>query len=218
LNYQMTGTRKMRRTDREVLEFADIVDILRRSDTIRLGLNGDPYPYVVPLTFGFEVIGGSVIGDSDASGRGVGGVGGDGAEGESDVSGGVAGDSSVSVGVAGDSVDGAVVVYAHCATEGLKLDLIGRDNHVCVETDIFHQYHDRIKNGVGTITTLYESFIGFGTAEIVSGGEAVHGIRLILEHCGYPDFDYEESELSRIKMLRITLPAKAVTGQRNLKK
>jgi len=32
----------------------DIIDILRRADTIRLGLHGEPYPYVVPLSFGLE--------------------------------------------------------------------------------------------------------------------------------------------------------------------
>ena len=44
----------MRRTDREVTSFDEITEILQRSDTIRLGLNGDPYPYVVPLSFAFE--------------------------------------------------------------------------------------------------------------------------------------------------------------------
>jgi len=50
----------MRRQDREVTDFAKITDILRRADTIRLGLHGDPYPYVVPLSFGFEVADGKI--------------------------------------------------------------------------------------------------------------------------------------------------------------
>ena len=44
----------MRRTDREVTSFAEIVDILSRADTMRLGVNGEPYPYVVPLSFAVE--------------------------------------------------------------------------------------------------------------------------------------------------------------------
>lgn len=43
----------MRRSDREITDFNEIVDVLRRADTIRLGLHDDPYPYVVPLSFGF---------------------------------------------------------------------------------------------------------------------------------------------------------------------
>ena len=34
----------MRRTDREVTGFAEIMGILRRADTIRLGMHGEPYP------------------------------------------------------------------------------------------------------------------------------------------------------------------------------
>ena len=44
----------MRRTDREVTSFAELTDILRRADTIRLGVHGEPYPYVVPLSFAIE--------------------------------------------------------------------------------------------------------------------------------------------------------------------
>lgn len=50
----------VRRTDREVTDRGEIIDILRRADTIRLGVNGDPFPYVVPLSFGFEDKGGEI--------------------------------------------------------------------------------------------------------------------------------------------------------------
>jgi len=30
------------------------MDTLRRADTIRLAMHGEPYPYIVPLSFGFE--------------------------------------------------------------------------------------------------------------------------------------------------------------------
>jgi len=50
----------MRRNDREVTDFAQITDILQRADTIRLGLHDEPYPYVVPLSFGFEACDGKI--------------------------------------------------------------------------------------------------------------------------------------------------------------
>ena len=50
----------MRRRDREVKNFDEIISIIDRADTIRLGLNGDPYPYVVPLSFGYEAEGGKI--------------------------------------------------------------------------------------------------------------------------------------------------------------
>ncbi|HBL83765.1 MAG: 5-nitroimidazole antibiotic resistance protein [Clostridiales bacterium GWF2_38_85] len=50
----------MRRSDREIKNFNDIVDVLSRCDTIRLGINRNDYPYVIPLSFGFEVENGKV--------------------------------------------------------------------------------------------------------------------------------------------------------------
>ena len=50
----------MRRTDREITNRDEILDILRRADTIRLGIHAEPFPYVVPLSFGFEEAGGEI--------------------------------------------------------------------------------------------------------------------------------------------------------------
>ena len=50
----------MRRKDREITDRNKIIDILQHADTIRLGINGDPYPYVVPLSFGFEDVNGEI--------------------------------------------------------------------------------------------------------------------------------------------------------------
>lgn len=47
----------MRRTEREVKSFDDIADILKRCDTVRIGIQGAEYPYVVPVSFGMEVHG-----------------------------------------------------------------------------------------------------------------------------------------------------------------
>lgn len=49
----------MRRSDREITEFEEIIDVLNHCDVVRLALNGDDgYPYVVPLNFGYSVDGG----------------------------------------------------------------------------------------------------------------------------------------------------------------
>lgn len=130
----------MRRTDREVKYFGEIVDILSRCNTIRLGLNGADFPYVVPLSFGFEV------------------------------------------------ESGGINIYFHGAKEGLKHDLIAKDNKVCIEADIFHKYTELPKTN--TATTEYESFIGFGRAVIVYGKDALRGLDLICEHTGFKGFNY----------------------------
>lgn len=44
----------MRRKDREVKDFEKIKEIITESDTIRLGFNDGDFPYIVPLSFGYE--------------------------------------------------------------------------------------------------------------------------------------------------------------------
>lgn len=51
----------MRRADREIKSFSEIVEVLERCDTIRLGINDEEYPYVVPLSFGYEVKDGQIV-------------------------------------------------------------------------------------------------------------------------------------------------------------
>ena len=51
----------MRRDDREVSNINDINDILTRCDTIRVGMNGGDYPYVIPMTFGSELVDGKIV-------------------------------------------------------------------------------------------------------------------------------------------------------------
>ncbi len=43
---------KMRRSDREVKEFEDIVAIMEKCDVCRIALNNNGYPYILPLNFG----------------------------------------------------------------------------------------------------------------------------------------------------------------------
>lgn len=51
----------MRKSDREITDFSSVVRLLESCDTIRLGLNGKDYPYVVPLSFGMEVREGQIV-------------------------------------------------------------------------------------------------------------------------------------------------------------
>lgn len=46
----------MRRKDREVTDFDTIVDMIDSFEVVRLGFADGDYPYVVPLTFGYEVV------------------------------------------------------------------------------------------------------------------------------------------------------------------
>lgn len=45
----------MRRSDREVKEFEDIVAIMKKCDVCRIAINSNDYPYILPLNFGMHI-------------------------------------------------------------------------------------------------------------------------------------------------------------------
>lgn len=51
----------MRRSDREVRSGAEIFDILNRCDTVRIAMQGEKHPYVVPVSFGAEMADGRPV-------------------------------------------------------------------------------------------------------------------------------------------------------------
>lgn len=44
----------MRKSDREIRDYNEILRLLDECQTIRLALHDEPYPYVVPLSYGWE--------------------------------------------------------------------------------------------------------------------------------------------------------------------
>ncbi len=50
----------MRRTDREITDFDEILEVMGKCDVCRLALNNDGYPYILPLNFGMSVENGQV--------------------------------------------------------------------------------------------------------------------------------------------------------------
>lgn len=129
----------MRKSQREIKDFGEITRLLDTCQTVRLGLRGEDFPYVVPLSFGWE------------------------------------------------TENGKIAVYFHCAKEGKKIELLERNNAVALEADILNGY---VKTERG-VTADYASVIGFGYAERVYGEEAVHGIELLLKHCGVEGYSAE---------------------------
>ena len=56
-----TPTIAMRRKDREITDKAELLDILRRCQTVRIGMVSEGLPYVVPMSFGYEEVAGQVV-------------------------------------------------------------------------------------------------------------------------------------------------------------
>lgn len=108
--------------------------------------------------------------------------------------------------------DGRVTVYFHCAREGKKVDMLRACPRVAIEGDIFI----RIEPTDHGITTRYESVIGEGVCDFPGDeDEIVHGLRVLLEHYGYRDYDLSRCRPTSMLLVgRITLDT--LTGKRNL--
>lgn len=112
----------------------------------------------------------------------------------------------------GPDTDGEMpVLYFHGAKRGMKLDFLRKNPKVCVEGDV----HYGVAPTAHGITAHYESVIGFGTAEVVSGEEKILGLKRILAHYGHPEHPVEQCRgLEQTEVVRITL--NELTGKRNL--
>lgn len=51
----------MRRKDREITDFDQIIEIIKCCDVCRIALNDEDFPYIVPLNFGLDVQGNQVF-------------------------------------------------------------------------------------------------------------------------------------------------------------
>ena len=50
----------MRQGNREITEFNEIIEVMRKCDVCRLALNDNGYPYILPLNFGMEMVDGKI--------------------------------------------------------------------------------------------------------------------------------------------------------------
>jgi nitroimidazol reductase NimA-like FMN-containing flavoprotein (pyridoxamine 5'-phosphate oxidase superfamily) len=70
-----------------------------------------------------------------------------------------------------------ITIYFHGGPRGYKTELLAKNPQACVEGDIFIKV-EPTEHG---ITTRYESIIGFGKVEQVTGAEIITGLQSIVE-------------------------------------
>lgn len=158
--------REMRRKDREISDFDEIIEVMKKCDVCRLAMQGEEYPYVVPLNFGMEV------------------------------------------------EENQVSLYFHGALNGMKYDLLARNNKVCFEMDCGHMLYTDMEQG--NCTMCYESVIGFGAVEEVPEEEKAEALNILMEHYPVPaGFRYNEAVVPKTRLLRLRV--ERLSGKRRAK-
>ena len=103
-------------------------------------------------------------------------------------------------------------LYFHCAREGKKLDVLKRNDRVCVEFDLDQE--PVTSESPCEWTMPYESVIGFGRASLVDDpGSKQKALDAIMEHYGARGpFSYHEKDLARALIIQVTI--ESMTGKR----
>ncbi len=106
-------------------------------------------------------------------------------------------------------------VYIHGAGEGQKLDILRQNRNVCVtvERDVAIQKGERPED----CTTLYQSVVAFGKAELVTDEAGKQeGLAILMAQHGEPlQGPLPAAVLARLTVIRVRLDT--MTGKRHMK-
>ena len=103
-------------------------------------------------------------------------------------------------------------LYAHCAPEGRKIDVLRRNPRVCVEFDVVKGLVQAADACGWTIR--YRSVIGTGKAELITDpAEKCRGLALIMAQYTPGYFTFPDAVVARTAVLRITLDS--LTGKQS---
>ena len=104
-------------------------------------------------------------------------------------------------------------IYFHCAGSGRKIDILKKNDRVCIEVDV----DSRVVQGQQPCrwTMKYRSVIGFGRARIIDDErEKKAGLDVIMAHYGGSGGSYDEKSLQRTSLIEVVL--ESITGKQSL--
>lgn len=99
-------------------------------------------------------------------------------------------------------IDDKISIYFHGGFQGLRYELLKKDNHVCIEAELFSKY----KKTNTSATANYDSIIGFGEAiELTDDNERLHGLKLLVKHCGFENLDINQDLFKHTAVFKVKL-------------
>jgi hypothetical protein len=105
--------------------------------------------------------------------------------------------------------DGAAL-YFHCSPKGRKLDILRRNNKVCVEFDLVEGMVEADQGCDWGIR--YQSAIGFGTAEVVEGiAEKQAALGLLMAQYSERSYVFPPEMLARTAVVKVAIDS--LTGK-----
>jgi len=101
--------------------------------------------------------------------------------------------------------------YFHCAPEGRKIEIIKKNNQVCVEIDTDVEIISAEKPCGWS--TKYRSVIGVGRAHILENEAKIHGLNVIMKHYAEDTNAPEFEKLDAACVVKIDI--ESITGKKS---
>jgi hypothetical protein len=103
-------------------------------------------------------------------------------------------------------------IWLHAAKEGRKLDVLKRNNNVCVEFDTDHKLFARHEQVACSWRWAYRSVIVEGEAIFVEDyDEKVKGLNIFMKNYSDREFKYSKPAVDNIRIIKI--PVASITGR-----
>jgi len=103
-------------------------------------------------------------------------------------------------------------IWLHAAHEGKKIDVLKRNNHVCVEFDTDHRLFARHEKVACSWRWAYRSVIVHGQAIFVYDyEEKMKGLSIMMKNYSDRDFKYSKPAVDNIQIIKI--PVASITGR-----
>ncbi|MBC8489233.1 MAG: pyridoxamine 5'-phosphate oxidase family protein [Bacteroidetes bacterium] len=97
-------------------------------------------------------------------------------------------------------------IYLHSALAGRKLDILKKNNNVCVEFDADHELFFRDEHIACSWRWRYKSVLAFGKAEIVENfDEKVEGLKIFMSNYSDRKFEFSKPSVNNINIIRIKI-------------
>ncbi|MDA3954804.1 MAG: pyridoxamine 5'-phosphate oxidase family protein [Bacteroidales bacterium] len=103
-------------------------------------------------------------------------------------------------------------IWLHCAKEGKKVDILKRNNKVCIEFDTDHKLFSRHEHVACSWRYAYRSVLIHGNALFVEDyNEKIKGLNIFMKNYSGKEFEYSKPSVDNIYLIKI--PIDSITGR-----
>jgi hypothetical protein len=103
-------------------------------------------------------------------------------------------------------------IWLHTAQEGKKIDVLRRNNRVCIEFDTDHKLFARHEKVACSWRLAYRSVIVHGEALFVDDyEEKMKGLNIMMKNYSNREFKYSRPAVDNIRMIKV--PVASITGR-----